>query len=340
MCCFSYLRRKIASMNILFLLGNGFDKNLGFPTSYAEFYDYYLSDKLNQNLYDENVAKLKKEIGENKADWADLELQMGRYLTQVESEQAADSLHRSIKFSLIEYLNSVLKDFSCNDAQRKKFVADLISPEKYLLVEDRNTVSEYKNKDTYKKVDVISFNYDDIFETIVGLGSTSVKLNDYYTLTGTIHVHGTLKEGLIIGLDNEEQFHNSSLLQSSLLRNKYIKSNYCKIARDGRDRKCRSLINSANIIYMYGLSIGETDKRWWKYIAERLKASDAKLIIFWFDKDSRFTSQDLVEQFEEEQRIKKMFLSHSGFGEDIVQMLQDQIYVKIFTSQENGFLKI
>ena len=91
---------------------------------------------------------------------------------------------------------------------------------------------------------------------------------------------------------------------------------------------------------MYGLSIGETDKRWWKYIAERLKASDAKLIIFWFDKDSRFTSQDLVEQFEEEQRIKKMFLSHSGFGEDIVQMLQDQIYVKIFTSQENGFLKI
>ena len=29
------------SMKILFLIGNGFDKNLGLPTSYLEFYDYY-----------------------------------------------------------------------------------------------------------------------------------------------------------------------------------------------------------------------------------------------------------------------------------------------------------
>lgn len=243
---------------------------------------------------------MRDDIGKNRENWADLELQMGRYLSKVNDVEAADSLHRSIKLSLIEYLSSILRDFSCNDSQKKKFIADLISPEKYLLVEDRNTVSAYKKRETYKSVNVISFNYDDIFESIVGFDSHPVKLNDYYTLNSIVHVHGTLKEGLIIGLDNEEQFHNSKLLDSSLLRNKYIKSNYCKIARNGKDRNCKALINAADIFYIFGLSIGETDKRWWKYIAERMRVSDAKLVIFWFDKDNRFTSQDIVEQFEEE----------------------------------------
>lgn len=327
-------------MNILFLLGNGFDKNLGFPTSYAEFYDYYLSDKLKPELLNDDVKKLRDDIDENRGDWSDLELQMGRYLSKVDDEQTADTIHRSLKFGLIEYLNSVLSGFSCNDEQRKKFVADLISPERYLLVEDRNAISEFKQRETYKYVNVISFNYDDIFESIVGFGSTPVTLNDKYRLNGVLHIHGTLKECLIIGLDNEEQFHNSKLLQSSKLRNKYIKSNYCKIARDGRDRRCKSLINDANIFYMFGLSIGETDKRWWEYIAERLRVSNAKLIIFWFDKDNRFTGQDVVEQFEEEQRIKNLFLSYTNFDETLKEVLLNQIYVKIFTQQEGGFLKI
>ena len=100
------------------------------------------------------------------------------------------------------------------------------------------------------------------------------------------------------------------------------------------------MINGADIFYMFGLSIGETDKRWWEYIAERLRVSNAKLVIFWFDKDNRFTSQDLIEQFEEEQRIKNLFLSYSNFDETIREVLQSQIYVKIFTQQDSGFLKI
>lgn len=327
-------------MNILFLLGNGFDINLGLPTSYAKFYDYYLSDRLKPELLNDNVKKLRDDIGENRADWADLELQMGRYLMKVNDEQTADSIHRSLKLSLIEYLNSVLNGFSCDDGQRKKFIADLTSPEKYMLVEDRNAILEFKQRETYKNVNVISFNYDDIFESIVGFGSAPVKLNDNYKLNCVEHIHGTLKGSLVIGLDNEAQIHNAKLLESSFLRNKYIKSNYCKIVRDGRDSRCKSLINSADVFYMFGLSIGETDKRWWVYIAERLRTSNAKLIIFWFDKDNRFTSQDVVEQFEEEQRIKNLFLSFSDFDEINREVLFSQIYVKIFTQQESGFLKI
>ena len=327
-------------MNILFLIGNGFDKNLGFPTSYSEFYDYYLSKDPNQDLYDENVVRLKNEIASNKENWADLELQMGQYLSHVSDEATANVIHKSIKLSLIEYLNMVLKDFSCSSEQRDKFIQDLIAPERYLLLEDSNAIVAYKQRESYKTVNVISFNYDDIFENIVGFDSSSVKLNNYYTLSSVIHVHGTLKDGLIMGLDSEDQFCNNELLKSSFLKNKYIKPNYCKITRNGVDKKCISLINSANIIYMFGLSIGATDKRWWIYIAERLKASNAKLVIFWFDKDNNFTSQDVVEQFEEEQRVKRMFLSYSGFDDSITEQLMERIYIKILTQENSGFLKI
>lgn len=43
-------------MNVLFVIGNGFDKNLNIPTGYSDFYDYYLSKENDKN---ENAIALK-----------------------------------------------------------------------------------------------------------------------------------------------------------------------------------------------------------------------------------------------------------------------------------------
>ncbi|MEB2787271.1 AbiH family protein [Algoriphagus persicinus] len=63
-------------MNILFLIGNGFDLNLGMNTRYADFYEYY-------NKYIKSsspkVLTLKNEISENLQNWSDLELALGQY---------------------------------------------------------------------------------------------------------------------------------------------------------------------------------------------------------------------------------------------------------------------
>ena len=47
-----------------------------------------------------------------------------------------------------------------------------------------------------------------------------------------------------------------------------------------------------------------------------------------------------MEQFEEEQRVKRMFLSYSGFDDSIIEQLMERIYVKILTQENSGFLKI
>lgn len=65
-------------MNVLFILGNGFDKAQGLATSYQEFYNDYL--KLTPSS--EIEARLKKEIQSDYETWADLEEGLGKYSAQ------------------------------------------------------------------------------------------------------------------------------------------------------------------------------------------------------------------------------------------------------------------
>ena len=59
-------------MNILYLIGNGFDLSLGMKTRYEDFYEYYC--KLVETEQNADVIALKKTIKEGKEDWKDLKL--------------------------------------------------------------------------------------------------------------------------------------------------------------------------------------------------------------------------------------------------------------------------
>ena len=66
-------------MNITYIIGNGFDVNLGLKTRYQDFYDYYQ----NQPSPSEEVKQLKAHIDRNKENWADLELALGEYTSNL-----------------------------------------------------------------------------------------------------------------------------------------------------------------------------------------------------------------------------------------------------------------
>lgn len=59
-------------MNVTLILGNGFDLNMGLPTSYSDFYKYYL-----QVDSPKSTNLIKQEIGEKPRNWADLEKSLG-----------------------------------------------------------------------------------------------------------------------------------------------------------------------------------------------------------------------------------------------------------------------
>jgi hypothetical protein len=72
-------------MNVTFLLGNGFDLNLGLSTSYKDFYSYYTKKEPNDFI--------AKSISKNYELWSDLELGLGKFLKIVKEDQINDFLN-------------------------------------------------------------------------------------------------------------------------------------------------------------------------------------------------------------------------------------------------------
>ena len=71
-------------MDVVFLLGNGFDINIGMKTRYCDFYDYYFKQISLNNI----IKTFKNNIKENIEDWADLELKLGEYLENLQENEA------------------------------------------------------------------------------------------------------------------------------------------------------------------------------------------------------------------------------------------------------------
>lgn len=92
-------------MNITLILGNGFDLNMGLPTAYSDFYQYYL--KLETPSSTDIITKKIKEEPET---WADLERMMG----EVSAEYFQDSkvyveAYENVRDQLATYLKEVDK---------------------------------------------------------------------------------------------------------------------------------------------------------------------------------------------------------------------------------------
>jgi hypothetical protein len=94
-------------MNILYLIGNGFDINLGMATRYRDFYKYYYSIKSPKPLID----KLKQEIDHNIDNWSDLEFALGNYTKELKDTKEFDIVFEDISAELAKYLEDIESKF-------------------------------------------------------------------------------------------------------------------------------------------------------------------------------------------------------------------------------------
>ena len=63
-------------MNILFMIGNGFDLNIGLDTKYDDFMKYYTQTCEDDN---EHIKKMKVDMNKWPERWSDFELKLGDY---------------------------------------------------------------------------------------------------------------------------------------------------------------------------------------------------------------------------------------------------------------------
>ena len=325
-------------MTITFLLGNGFDLNLGLKTRYRHFYDYYLK----QESKNETIADFKKALSDNLENWADLEIELGKYVNNFtkETENQFIDLLYDIQDSLANYLDNQDSVFIISEDDKKKSINDLIKFETYFTPREKADFLSYKNQLNTNSYDIniITFNYTKTFEKIYNWKGATLNIgnrkvgNTVYNDTIKIleHIHGTTTDNMILGVNDSSQIYCDELKQSVRTMRALIKTEMNVNAGTLRDSRCETAIKQSDIICVYGMSLGDTDKVWWKNIGTRIAQSNTRLVIF--SRAEQLPTRRAYAGSNYKDEIKECFLNHLAYDEPSKEKLKEKIFVCLNSS--------
>ena len=317
-------------MNILFLIGNGFDINLGLKTKYSDFYKYYQTTE----SINETIENLKKNISEKHENWSDLELAIGNYCKNLKDINDLDIVIEDLGEKLSIYLQQQETNFSFDKIDKDKLVRSLAFPEKSLLPVDRNEIFEFKNKwhTSPWNVNIISFNYTNSIEKILDENYENRQLGNHHgkaiDLKKVYHVHGLMENRMILGVNDTSQINNPSFHKDIDILETIIKPESNKAVKDNIDTLCKTEISKANLICIFGSSLGKTDNMWWELIANRLLTVNTKLLIF--RRSSSKVSSRISQKNQRDVRKRlNEFLVNSNLSDENKELIKDNIIISI-----------
>lgn len=314
-------------MNIVFLIGNGFDINLNLNTSYSGFYDFLSQKYLNDDSVPEMEKKIIKSIESDKSKpkeeklWSDFEMGLGQFTTKItvdEIEEFNDA-RLGLKEKLAEYLKQVssnLKLLSDKTSFTTSFSQSVDKFYNEFSPKDRNTISARLKPNETINYDFITFNYTDSLEIIVKRGCESSKVVGYHTFSsnkrdhtiGTIvHIHGTHANRMILGVDNASQIVNKELQTNQDLMHTFVKPIINSDCGSLEDERAKKILEKSSIFIVFGMSYGATDKCWWKLICQ-LMLKDASRYLLLFEINSKCSQMHLEAEYKlKNETIKKFF---------------------------------
>ena len=280
-------------MNVTFLIGNGFDLNIGLATQYPDFLKEYLIDNPDDTKeikkFKEDIRKSDEEDQANKVDrlWSNAELAFGSYTDDVATEGKTVDTYFERYDDFCLHLAAYLQKQELRirtDGNGQDFV-DSIQDFHAGLTETQRAAIDHAESgiDGGYVFNFIIFNYTEIIDEIVEdikqnkpkFGNRVIKNTPKANSIGrVIHVHGTTTKDMIFGVNDESQIANMALFEG--VSPNYLKSLIKQKTNQGNeartDEKTLDIINSSSCFYIYGMSMGATDAIWWRRIIERMKA--------------------------------------------------------------------
>lgn len=282
-------------MNITYIIGNGFDINLGLKSRYVDFYKDYIKrtaidGPVIQKFRDEINEFVKQDCNkkdENTIDWQDLEVALGHWTEKLKVEEV-EPLYINIIDSLKDYLKGEYESFDLEAFSRVEFFSYLLDPisENY----NRNQITEIQNFwrgfSEPDDINIINFNYTTTIEHLSSytgdrlyIGENTIGHKTY--LNSVLHIHQSLNdEEILVGLNDVSQIANKEIYKDKHLCNLLIKPRTNVLLGTGVDRDCESIIRKTHLFIIFGTSAGITDKKWWNSICTRLQNDSVRLLYF------------------------------------------------------------
>lgn len=325
-------------MNITFLVGNGFDVNLGLKTKYNDFIEMYKDIPAKSII----VHEFKQHIDSNKELWVDAELAFGQYTRNYSGSNAAMKVlacHEDFCTELAEYLQTEEEKFSLiydEELIKKVTSAALRDLKRGFRTEEAEEIQNFINSVSGGLVyNFITYNYTTTLDKCIDCVKSDVKTlgnkgNNPNKIGVIKHVHGTTEEDMIFGLNDETQIENIEIFKDAEpeILSQIIKIRANKMYRRKTDAIANDLLLNSHIIYIYGMSLGETDKLWWERICTILKNKTTVRVIIYSYETKQFDTKLLGAKLAiAERKVKEKLLSYSNLTDAQKQSVMSRIHI-------------
>lgn len=333
-----------AQYNVLALVGNGFDiqalSGLGSPsdTRYESFYHYLKYRKFDSRNKIFECMEILRGIADN---WSDIESAIGRLLTndRVSPSVIAADL-KGVQREFSTFLDQVvtpeiltrLSDHAISNSSSMLSFTEFLG--------DIQDADEYYNMRLPRRINIgdlfnfkfVNFNYTTLLDDFVYLDQVQFDPHPYewsdrninfhpnphghpssdeypdfrpergsfymasYLVSEVIHPHGIqyTPRSLLFGVDDAPK-HARKLAKPYWAQNKV---------------KYGPLFPETDLFIVFGCSLGETDRWWWRAIVDGLRANEqADLIIYW-----RRGADEVALTVEE---MRQRFANAAGYSGDV-----------------------
>ena len=195
-------------------------------------------------------------------------------------------------------------------------------------------------------MDFVTFNYTSLLPRLYAeFGSEGQTIPDdakfvyAFKTRQLVQIHSSLSRDPVCGVNDTSQIASNDLASNSDIANTYVKSEIQKLLGSKDDSDAASLLARADVLIIFGLSLGESDAQWWAAVVEQLKRN-ASLFVVIASLDVPTSRRIPTAYLRLSKKIKGRLLRFGGVSDKEADTLSERIFIpsRRFSSSKKHFL--
>lgn len=336
-------------MNALWIIGNGFDLNVGLRTGYRHFLDdVYLKDGDHSERRERLIELVEEDPRLTSGTcWSDLEGLLAHVTSKCPDQISERDFSEIFQEMQRLFVKKVVEE-------QGRLVSPL--PEEAVTefwntivrVTDRMRPIDRRNlpcsKDARENIawEFISLNYTDVFdsflrEAVKSKGPEFKRSSSGHAYADSVgkpvfHPHGNAsgdpdRMEIIFGASSPEQFGADDPAGFELLQELWIKPyKNREIYGNENTERLADRMSKARVFLLYGVSLGDSDRYIWEMIGKRMAEATVWTVIFEHELPPS-GSQDSMRYLDRRREAREKFLDVAGIDDESREDVQSRIVV-------------
>ena len=182
----------------------------------------------------------------------------------------------------------------------------------------------------------VVFNYTTVLDYIIGArrarnGSPNIDV---------VHIHGRIGSDVVLGVDNIDQLEKMSYSITNKLERTFIKPYFNQSYDNARLEKAIDMVVESNVICVYGMALGESDRMWIDALVQWLKADEENHLVYYAYSEKDYSGIYPDEVMDDEDELKMQLLNRICKDASDVPAIINRVHIPIGQSLFNFLQKL